>query len=408
MFKSGFIPYGWSFLEDGDIEAVSHAMRQEIITTGPTVAAFEEAFTKAVGVKRAVSCNSGTAALHLAGAAAGLGPGDVLIVPSMTFVASANAARYQGADVVIADVDPDSGLLTPDTLLEALDRAGDRHVKTVCVVHMNGLVADSEAIHAITDQRGLSVIEDACHAIGSTYETTTRESNEPRTCRVGECVHSDFAAFSFHPVKTITTGEGGMVTAKEDAQAEHMINLRTHGIRREPERMRNPELAFDANGDLNPWYYEMHDLGHNFRLTDFQCALGISQLGKLERFGARRRQLMRMYDERLAPLAPLVKPLPRRAGTDPCLHLYPLLFDFKQLSIDKAELIRGLRAKKVGSQVHYIPVHCQPYYQDHCGKLDLPGAMSYYERVLSIPFYPAMQDEHVDYVVDSIRDVLGL
>jgi len=408
MFKSGFLPYGWSFLEEEDIAAVSEAMRQEIITTGPTVRAFEQAFAGTVGAGQAVSCNSGTSALHLAAAALGLGPGDVAIVPSMTFLATANGPRYVGADVQFADVDPDNGLLTPETLERALDAARGQRVRAVFVVHVNGQTADMEGIRRIADRHGLFVVEDACHALGTTYEAADPPSNEPQVCRVGECRHSDMATFSFHPVKTITTGEGGMVTTNDAAKADYMVCLRTHGVIRDQKEFKRPDLALDSNGERNPWYYEMHYLGFNFRITDFQCALGLQQLAKLDRLAARRRQLMRMYDERLARFAPVIRPIERRAGVDPCLHLYPLLIDFSQVSLDRAELIRRLREQKVGTQVHYIPVHCQPYYRDLYGDLDLPGAMRYYERVLSIPFYPAMRDEHIDMVVETIVSTLGL
>jgi UDP-4-amino-4,6-dideoxy-N-acetyl-beta-L-altrosamine transaminase len=408
MFESGFIPYGWSFLDEEDIAAVSSAMRQEIITTGPTVGEFERAFADKVGARHAVSCNSGTSALHLAAAALGLGPGDVAIVPSMTFLATANGPRYVGADVQFADVDPDSGLLTPETLERAIEAAGDGRVKAVFVVHINGQTADMEGIRRIADRHGLFVVEDACHALGTTYEASDRGSNEPVVCQVGDCRHSDMAVFSFHPVKTITTGEGGMVTTNDAARADFMVCLRTHGVIRNQQKFKRPDMALDARGERNPWYYEMHHLGFNFRITDFQCALGLQQLTKLDRLAGRRRQLMRLYDERLAPYVPLIQPIKRRAGVDPCLHLYPLLIDFSKLSLGRAELIQRLREQKIGSQVHYIPVHCQPYYRDLYGDLVLPGAMRYYERVLSIPFYPAMRDEHVDMVVDRLVTTLGL
>lgn len=407
-FRSGFIPYGWSFLDEDDVAAVAEAMRQEIITTGPTVQAFEAAFAEAVGVEHAVACNSGTAALHLIAMAMGMGPGDLAIVPSVTFLATANAMRYVGADVQFADVDPDTGLLTPETLEQALQATQGRPVKAVFVVHMNGQTADLEGIRAVADRHGLLVAEDACHALGTTYEARLPSGDAPQTCRVGDCSHSHFASFSFHPVKTITTGEGGMVTTNDPAHAEVMRRLRSHGVVFDPERFRHKDMGLDSRGEKNPWYHEMHDLGFNFRITDFQCALGLQQVARLEQFAARRREIMQTYDARFAGLAPLLQPVPRRAGVDPCLHLYALLIDFSQAPLDRAELILKLREQNVGTQVHFIPVHRQPYYRDLYGDLDLPGAMAYYERILSIPFYPAMKDRDVEFVARTIKATLGV
>lgn len=407
MFKSGFLPYGWSFIQEDDIEAVRESLHEEIITTGPTVGAFEKLFAETVGSKFAVSCNSGTAALHLAAMGIGLTAGDWVIVPAMTFVATANAARYMEAHVLFADVDPYTGLMTPETLRDAIKGAGDKRLKAVFVVHMNGHVADMGGIEKVAREHGLRIIEDSCHAVASIYAAKNAEGRLEEF-PVGACAHSDMSAFSFHPVKTITTGEGGCVTFNDSRLYDHLVNLRTHGIVRDQANVVNPELGFDASGNLNPWYYEMQMLGHNFRLTDFQCALGIRQIQKLPQLAGRRRQIMAMYDARFAPYANVLKPVSRGADVNPCLHLYPLLIDFGAVGRSRAEVMTDLRGRKIGTQVHYIPVPSQPYYQGLYGKQEFPGTMSYYNRVLSIPFYPAMKDEHVDYVVRNICDVLGL
>lgn len=407
MFKSGFFPYGWSFIGEDDIAAVSEALHHEILTTGPLVDKFEVEFAKTVNARESVSVNSGTAALHLAAMAIDLQPDEWVIVPAMTFSATANVARHMGAEVIFADVDPNTGLMTPETLTEAIKSASGKKLRAVFVVHMNGNVADMAGLSKVARAHDLRIIEDACHAVASTYlPLPLNGSQEP--ILVGACEHSDFACFSFHPVKTITTGEGGALTFNDSSLKETLKSYRTHGIVRDINNIRHPELALDKNGDLNPWYYEMQFLGHNFRMTDFQCALGSRQLEKLPDFAARRRKFMKRYDERFAPFRQVMQPVSRLPGTNPCLHLYALLIDFEAIGRTRAEMMTELRARKIGTQVHYIPVHYQPYYRERYGKIDLPGTAQYYERVLSIPFYPAMKDEDIEFVADNICDVLGL
>lgn len=389
-----FLPYGRQTIDEADIAAVAAALRGDFLTTGPTVAAFEADFARATGAAHAVSCANGTAALHLAALALGLGPGDVVIVPTLTFLATANAARYVGAEVCFADVDPDNGLMTPETLAraaEAAAKAGRGPVKSVSPVHLGGQVCDMERIAAIARRAGWSVVEDACHAVGGSG--------------VGDCRHSDMAVFSLHPVKTITAGEGGVVTTQQPALAERLFRLRSHGMMRAPEAFTEKDQAFDAAGAANPWYYEMPEPGFNYRLTDIQAALAISQLKKLSAFVARRQALAARYDRALARLAPAVRPVPR-AGT-PALHLYVVLIDFAGIGKSRAEIMRRLREAGIGTQVHYVPVHRQPYYRARYGMLDLPGADAYYARALSLPLFPAMADSDVDRVADALARVIG-
>ena len=262
-----FLPYGRQCLEEDDIAAVSNALRGDFLTTGPLVEAFEKAFAQATGARHAVVCNSGTASLHLAVLALGLGPGDVAIVPSLTFLATANVVRMTGADVVFADVDPDSGLMTAATFVEAIERAGSRPVKAALPVHLNGALCAMSELKAVGDARGIALVEDACHALG--------------VPGAGDNRHSAIACFSTHPVKAIATGEGGMAVTGDPALAANMKRLRSHGMTNDPLRFRNADLAL-TDGVPNPWYYEMHEIGWNYRQTDIHCALGLSQLGKLE------------------------------------------------------------------------------------------------------------------------------
>lgn len=381
------LPYGRQTIEDDDIAAVVEALRADFLTTGPRVAAFEAAFAETVGARHAVACSNGTAALHLAMLALDVQPGEVVIAPSITFLATANCARYVGAEVVFADVDPMSGLMTPRTLAEALTRVGGRRLRAVLPVHLRGDVADLPGLAALAADAGAVLVEDAPHALG----TTMTYGNVAE--RAGDARHSAMATFSFHPVKTIATGEGGMVTTNDPALAGRLRTMRSHGMVR-------PE-------DSDPWWYEMPEPGFNYRLPDILCALGLSQLKKLPRFAARRRALAKAYEAALAPLAPVVRVAQRPPWSDPVLHLMCVLIDFQATGMTRRQVVDALRERGVGTQVHYIPVHRQPYYAHRYGPLDLPGAEAWYDRCLSLPLYPGMADGDVGRVVEALRAVLG-
>ena len=397
---SRFLPYGRQVIEDDDIAAVVVALKSDFLTTGPRVEQFEAAFAEKVGARHAVACSNGTAALHLAMMALDVGSGDVVIVPSITFAATANCARYQGAEVVFADVDPDSGLMTPQTLADAIGRLGGRRLKAVLPVHLGGHAVDLPALRALADAEGAVLVEDACHAVGT--ETTFGNVAE----RVGDTRHSAMACFSFHPVKTMTTAEGGMVTTNDPVMARRMILLRSHGITREPAEFTAPEMSLNASGGANPWSYEMQALGYNYRLPDLLCALGLSQLAKLNRFIAQRRALTARYLDLLPPLAPVVRPVPTPAWTNSALHLFVVLIDFAALGRSRKQVMDDLRAQGVGTQVHYIPVHRQPYYVERYGALDLPGADAHYARCLSLPLFAGMELADVDRVVEAVTDII--
>lgn len=383
-----FLPYGRQSIDEEDIAAVAEALRSDFLTTGPRVEAFETAFAEVVGARYAVACANGTAALHLAMMALEIGPGDVVIAPSITFLATANCARFVGADVVFADVDPDSGLMTPQTLGEALSRLNGRRLRAVLPVHLRGDACDLPGLAALAEQAGAVLVEDAPHALG----TTARFGNTTEV--IGDVKHSSMATFSFHPVKTIATGEGGMVTTNDPVLAERLRRLRSHGMVRPP--------------GSEPWWYEMPELGFNYRLPDVLCALGLSQLRKLPNFAERRRALAASYGSALAPLAPLVTCAARPTWSQPVLHLMTVLIDFKKAGGSRAEVMAALGAQGIGSQVHYIPVHRQPYYRERYGDLDLPGAEAWYDRCLSLPLYPGMDDGDVDRVVTALSVALGL
>jgi UDP-4-amino-4,6-dideoxy-N-acetyl-beta-L-altrosamine transaminase len=392
----GFLPYGRQTIEADDLFAVAQALQADFLTTGPLVERFEDALAAAVGAPHAVVCNSGTAALHMAVKAAGVQPGEVCIVPAVTFVATANAARFEGADVVFADVDPATGLMTPQTLEAALARAGGRRVRAILPVHLCGNPVDLEAIGALADKAGAVVIEDACHALGTTTPAGP----------VGACAQSAMACFSFHPVKTICTGEGGAVTTRDADLAARLRLARNHGLTRDPAAFIVKDLAF-TDGEPNPWWYEQVELGWNYRLPDINCALGLTQLQKFDRFAARRRALAARYQTLLAPLAPLVRIIETPPSADPVLHLFAVRIDFEALGLSRRAVMAALRAQGIGTQVHYIPVHRQPYYLGLYGELDLPGADAFYASTLSLPLFPAMADGDPARVVEALMRVIG-
>lgn len=394
------LPYARPIIDEDDIAAVAAVLRSgDPLTDGPAVDAFEEAFAAATGAAEAIACSSGTTALHLMMLALGVTAGDQVIVPTITFLATANAARFVGAEVIFADADPTTGLMTPENFEEALSRAAPGKVKAVIPVHMNGQCCDMRAIVAIAKKHNIAVVEDACHALGGTYP-----GNE--SIPVGGLKDVAGACFSFHPVKAMATGEGGAITCADSKLAETLRILRCHGMERTYDHPAMKDFTRAADGSPNPWFYMMPELGWNFRLSDMQCALGSSQLKKLPGFIKRRTELMDRYEKALKPLAPVIQPV-RRVGGNPGWHLNVVLVDFPALGMDRAAFVNRLKAEGIGAAVQYLPVHLQPYYQGLYGRQKLPGAEAYYARCLSLPLFPAMTDADVDRVVAALRKVSG-
>lgn len=383
------LPYGRQSIDESDIEAVVRVLRGDFLTSGPEIGAFETAFAAGVDAPFAVACNSATAALHLALDALGVGPGDVCIVPAITFLATANAALYCGADVVFADVDAATGLMTPDTLAEAVTRAGPA-ARAVLPVHLAGAMCDMEALSAAAREAGLVVVEDSCHALGS-LDAQGRPA--------GACDLSDAATFSFHPVKTLACGEGGMVTTRSAKLADHMRRARSHGVERSPDHFQRREGAHE------PWWYEMVQPGWNYRMPDINAALGRSQLKRLPVFAARRRALAARYESALSGLAPLVR-TPADAPGDPCRHLYNVRIDFAAAGATRAEVMARLKAEGIGTQVHYIPLYRHPFHAPRHTAGLLPGAEAHYAGTLSLPLWPGMADGDPERVGQALERAL--
>ena len=385
MSDRPFLPYGRQSIDDDDIEAVVRVLRSDHLTTGPAVTEFEEALTQATGAPWAVAVSSGTSALHAACYAAGVGPGDEVIVPALTFLATANCARYVGAEPVFADVDADTGLIKP----ENVGHRESSRTKAVIAVHLTGATADIDGVQAALQNPDITIIEDAAHALGGT------RGRQP----VGACAGSEMAMFSFHPVKHATTGEGGAITGVNPVFEQRLRRFRNHGMIREANALKRPPPG--------PWYYEQHELGFNLRLSDIHAALGVSQLSKLEGFVTRRRALAARYDASFAEIEGVQPVTGKTHAEGSAYHLYSVLIDFRALGVKRAELMRWLRERQIGTQVHYIPLPMQPYYADRGWSAeDFPGARRYYERTLSLPLFPAMQDDDVDRVVGALEEGL--
>ncbi|MBP2232943.1 UDP-4-amino-4,6-dideoxy-N-acetyl-beta-L-altrosamine transaminase [Azospirillum agricola] len=409
-FPPPFLPYGRQSVDEEDIAAVAAVLRGDWLTQGPAVAAFERALAGRVGARDTVACANGTAALRLAYTALDLGPGDAVVVPANTFLATASAAHHAGAEVAFADVDPATGLMGVEQAEAAIarGRAAGWRVRALVPVHYAGQTAPMAALGALARAERLAVVEDACHAVGS-VELATGRAPVP----VGACSESALTVFSFHPVKTIAAGEGGAVTGNDPGLMARVRSLCNHGMRRAPggdpaadHAFADPGAAFDADGMPNPWYYEMPEPGFNHRLSDIHAALALSQIRRLDAFVERRRRLMALYAEWLAPLAPLVESPATVPWCDPAWHLCAVRIDFAAAGRSRARVMAALRADGIGSQVHYIPVHRQPFWRRRYGDADLPGAMMHYARTLSLPLFPGMADADVERVAAGLERAL--
>ncbi len=386
-----YIPYGRQTIDEDDIQAVVDVLRSDYLTTGPKIAEFERKVADYTGAKYAVAVNSGTAALHIACLAAGLAPGDEVITTPITFAASANCVLYCGAVPVFADISPVTYNINP----AEIEKQITEKTKALIPVHYTGQPCDMDAITAIARKHHLLVIEDAAHALGAAYYSKTDENGQ-------EAVHasrrmigsiSDMTCFSFHPVKPITTGEGGMVVTNREDLYEKLLLYRSHGISRDEKWMTENQ---------GPWYYQQRFLGYNYRITDISCALGCSQLEKLDGFLARRREIAKRYDEAFGKMPGVQIPV-QAEGCESGWHLYMLQI----LEKDRREVFEALRNAGIGVNVHYIPVYQHPYYQEHgYGEVHCPNAETFYARAISLPIFPGLTEEQQDYVTKQVQNVL--
>lgn len=373
-----YIPYSHQYIDDKDIKALVEVFQSDWLTRGPKTEEFEAAICRYTGAKYAVVVSSGTAALHIACLAAGVQAGDEVITSPMTFVASANSIVYCSGKPIFADIQEDTVNIDP----EEVSRRVTKRTRAILPVDFAGHPADMESIHRIAKEKGLTVIEDAAHALGSEYGGA----------KTGACRYSDMTVFSFHPVKHITTGEGGAVTTNRKDLYERLVMLRSHGITKDQSAM----SSYDGQ-----WYYEQQLLGFNYRITDFQCALGISQLKKLDYFMKKRRDIVAFYNEVFSGMDEIILPIEKKA-VQSSWHLYCIRL---RRHDRREEVFSRLRDAGIGVQVHYIPVHLQPYYRDKFGykQGDYPIAENYYKGTITIPLYPSLKQQEIDYVVETTK-----
>ena len=375
-----YIHYGIQSIEDDDIDAVIDALKSGYLTTGPRVTEFESALSGVVGSKYAVAVSNGTAALHIAATTLGLQPCDEVITTPITFAASANCILYCGAKPVFADIDPETMLLDIESVQEKITKK----TRAIIPVHYGGELCDMDAYTKLAEEYSLALIQDSAHSIGGLIRGRHQGA------------YPGMQTWSFHPVKTITTGEGGAVTTNNQRTYEMLLKLRTHGITRDATQFSN---TIDDNG---AWYYEMLELGYNYRLTDIQCALGISQLKKLDRFSSRRKEIVGYYNKAFEKLPVIIQKTPE--WSNPVRHLYTIRLNDKSR---RHEVFNKLRDKNIGVNVHYIPVYLLPYYQKLGYKRGIcPNAEDAYERLITIPLHPSLNDDQVDYVIKAVSDVI--
>lgn len=380
--RTSILQYGRQYIDEEDIKMVVECLHGDYLTTGPTVREFEEQLAQTGGAKYAVAVSSGTAALHIACLAAGIKEGDEVITTPITFAASANCVRYCGATPVFADIDTETFQISP----ESIERRITPKTKAIIPVHYAGVSCDMDAISKIAERYNLTVIEDAAHAIGTAYKGRL----------IGSI--SDMTEFSFHPVKTITTGEGGAVTTNDHALYQRLQLYRTHGITRDP--------ALLTDGTQGSWYYEMLELGYNYRITDLQCALGISQLNKLPKFKNRRKELVARYD-RAFQAAELLSIQKNPEYSETTRHLYPIVLNLDKLSAGRKEIFQAIQAEGIGVNVHYIPVYWMPYYQKRGYQKGLcPVAEKVYKGLITLPLFSGMTDSDQEDVITAVKKVL--
>jgi perosamine synthetase len=386
------IPYATQSVDQSDVRAVQRVMESGRLTQGPMVDRFEEAFAKYCGAKYAVAVSSGTGGLHLAALAAGLGPGDEALTSPMTFAATSNSALYCGTTPRFADIERDTLGLDPKLAVKNVHAA----TRALLPVHFAGQPCRLKPKSTFSRRKDFFIIEDAAHALGAETQSGSRWK------KIGSCENSDMAVFSFHPVKHITTGEGGMITTNRSDLYRKLRLLRTHGIEKEPSEFIKKEHKND------PWYYEMKYLGFNYRITDIQCALGLSQLRRLDSFLKRRREIAGFYSKHLKNVEFLRIPK-EVGGTRSSHHLYVVRIDYKGLKKTRAQVMKVLQERGIGTQVHYVPVYRQPYYENRfkVDPKDFPEAEAYYAEALSIPLYSDLKPTQAMKVVHTLRSVLG-
>lgn len=387
--------YSKQTIEQDDIDEVVKALTSDLITTGPYVEKFEKKISELTHAKYAVSCSSGTAALIMAYNAIIFSKAKRVLVPSMTFVGTANAAKILGLSLEFVDCYESNGLISIEDLEEKLKK---KKYDLVVPVHLNGRTSNLEKIYYLSKKYKFKIIDDASHALGSQYI-----NSKGKKSMIGECIYTDMTTFSFHPVKNVTMGEGGVITTNNSETYKILCKLRNHGIERESKKFVNKDLAFSKKKKVNPWYYEVNELGFNFRSSDINCALGYNQLKKLKYFKDKRLRLIRLYEKFLGE-NDIIEIVSSSKIKGVSWHLFVLKINFDLLKIDRAKIMEELLKNQIRTQVHYIPIHRMPLYKNN--KSRLKGTMNYYESILSFPLFPRMDENDVKYIVACLENIL--
>ncbi len=389
------LPYSRQDIGEKDIKAILNVLNDDYITQGPRIERFEKNFANYVGSKHAVACATGTAALHISLLALGMNKNHNLITSPITFLASANCIQFLGGNTIFSDIDEKTICLCPHELEKKLK---SHKIDVVIAVHMAGHSSEMKSLYDLKKKYNFFLIEDACHALGGTYNSY----------KVGSCKYSDISTFSFHPVKPITTAEGGMVTTNNKKLYEKLIIFRNHGMHKKANKFKNKHLAINEDGEVNPWYYEMNDLGYNYRISDIQCALGINQLKKLDFFLRKRTLLAKFYCKGLENNRNIVIPKTKNKVKH-AYHLFTIRIDFKKIGKTRYKVMQELRKENIGSQVLYIPLHLQPYYSEKYNLRigDFPKAEKYYNECLSIPLFPGIRTSEAEYIVKTLNSIIN-
>ncbi|MDB2548546.1 DegT/DnrJ/EryC1/StrS aminotransferase family protein [Paracoccaceae bacterium] len=394
-----YLPYSQHSVSEEDIDNVVRVLRGEFLTTGPSVLALEEAFKNETNSTHAIACSSGTAGLYLAYRALDLPKDFAFVVPAVTFLATASMANELGYRVIFADVDSDTGLMTADTLRQCI-ASSDAQIGAIIPVHLTGHCVDMRAVASIACEHNARIVEDACHALGGTDIVSGG--------KVGDCSFSDATMFSLHPNKIIAGAEGGIVTTNNDKLAEKIRQLVTHGMTKK--NFKNTSLSSAGDGCENPWYYEMVEPSHNFRLSDIHSALAESQVRRISKFVSQREALRAHYryclEEAFECFGEDISIVQKQRSEGTAWHLCVLKINFENFDVSRAQVMKRLNKMGVGTQVHYIPLHLQPWWQQKNGPISLEGAETWYESVLTVPLFPSMTKADVEYVVSALRAVL--
>ena len=392
--KRSFLHYGQQDIDKTDINAITKVMKSDFLTTGPMVERFEKKLASYANSKYAVVCSNGSAALLLSYLSLGMDNKTDCIIPSLNFAAAANAAKVLGSNLIFSDSCPESGLVRPKDLLQALTKR--KYSKVFFVpVHMNGQAVNLEKLSQICRKNNVNIIEDASHALGTKFK-----KNDGRTFMIGSCYYSQMTTFSFHPVKTITMGEGGAVTTNNKNIYEKLVKYRNNGIVRSPTSFKNKRIDFSKILDNS--YYEIHNYGLNLRASDIHCALGLNQLKRIDKFALKRKKIVSMYDELFSSEKQWVKPIKKINHSVSVFHLYVILLNIKKIKVSKSKLISALRKNLIGTMVHYIPLHLQPVFSN---EINLIGAEKYYNNCLSLPLHTNMNFSDVKRVVRNLKQI---